>query len=272
MALDGHIATNVLASDYHKRELGVVSKSALDQIARSPAHYKAWADGLEKRETRALAFGRAFHMAVLEPDVFASTYVVVPDFGDCRFKENKTARNEWLAENAGRLAIEAEDMERARGMAASLRAHPAAGAILRDGISEVTLRWADPITGLACKSRADYWVREKKLCADLKTAEDASPEEFAKAVVRRRYDVQDALYRAGFAACGEPIDHFALVACEKEPPYAVGVYLLDTDAVARGYSLARRDIDTLQECLETDCWPSYTSGVSTLSLPAWAYR
>lgn len=266
----GHIHLGIAAEDYHQRELGVVSKSALDEIDRSPAHYFAWANGLEREETPALKFGKAFHCSQLEPHVFESTYRVEPDFGDCRTKDGKARRDEWRAGNAGRVLITADDMEAIIGMQRSVAAHPAASRLIQAGQSEVTLRYVDEGTGLPGKSRADYWVREKRFVVDLKSTRDASKEAFAKDVYNRRYHVQDALYRAAFAACGERIDHFAIIAVEKEPPYAVAVYTLDTDAVTKGYASARLNIETLKVCLEKNEWPSYNMGVEQLSLPAWS--
>jgi hypothetical protein len=72
------LAYGVDAGEYHQKALGVVSKSALDRIHKSPAHYRAWLEGGE-RDTPAMSFGRAFHCYVLEPEVFAATYAVVPD-------------------------------------------------------------------------------------------------------------------------------------------------------------------------------------------------
>jgi hypothetical protein len=263
------LAYGVDAGEYHQKALGVVSKSALDRIHKSPAHYRAWLEGGE-RDTPAMSFGRAFHCYVLEPEVFAATYAVVPDFGDCRNKGNKEAKIRWFEENDGKAFIDQGTLDGVRGMAAAVHRHPAAHRILMAGAAEVTLRWTDEHTGLACKSRADYYVAEKALVADLKSTEDASPEGFARSVAKFRYHVQDALYRDAFRACGAPIQHFALIAVEKEPPYAVAVYTLDEDAVARGWSAARLDIETMSECLTSDRWPAYSNGVETLSLPRWA--
>lgn len=266
----GELVVSLDANEYHRKELGVVSKSALDRINRSPAHYRAWLDGAAEKSTAALDFGRAFHCAVLEPKVFAATYVVRPDFGDCRMKGTKAARDKWLEENISAIVISEDDAATIAGMAKSIAAHPAASKIIADGIPEVTLRWVDLDTGLKCKSRADYYVRGKRLVADLKSTEDASEEAFARSVYKYRYHVQDALYRAGFAACGEPIEHFALVAVEKDPPYAVSVYTLDADAVGRGYAAARANMATMAECVASDQWLAYSNGVRTLSLPRWA--
>lgn len=54
-----------------------VRRSALFNMAKSPAHYK-WSVDNPAKETPALAFGRALHCCVLEPAVFESTYAVAP--------------------------------------------------------------------------------------------------------------------------------------------------------------------------------------------------
>ena len=266
----GRISTTEDEQSYHQKTLGVVSKSALDKVARTPAHYRAWVNGYEGKPSAAMDFGRAFHMALLEPVKYAQRYAVAPDFGDLRYKANKEKRIEWIAANDGKDFIDRDDASRIADMVKSVMSHPTGARLIAEGESEVTLRWTDSETGLPCKSRADRWVKAKRLVVDAKTTEDASPEGFARSVAKYRYHVQDALYRAGFLACGEPIDHFALLAVEKEPPYAVAVYTLDADAVARGYALARANIETLQTCLERDEWLAYSNGVSELSLPRWA--
>jgi len=255
---------------YHRRELGVVSKSALDLFQRSPAHYKAWIDGHDRKETDALRFGQAMHVALLEPERFSDTYIVEPDFGDCRGKANRAARDAWRESNANRVVVSNDNQSSITAMQRSFFAHPTASKLLHGGISEVSLRWVDDETGVVCKARADRWNPDRKLAVDLKSTDDASPEGFAKSVAKWRYHVQDALYRAGFAACGEPVEHFALVAIEKEPPYAVAVYTLDTEAVAKGHSLARAGIEMMRVCLDTKSWVAYSNGVSELALPRWA--
>lgn len=258
-------------SVYHQRHVGLVSKGALDLVHRSPAHYKAWIDGeLPDEDTPALKFGRAFHCSILEPERFASTYTAEPDFGDCRFKDNKRARDDWRAEHQSFELIGAAEFEQIRGMTASVRRHPLAGKMIRDGEPESTVTWSDEDTGLRCKIRPDYYVKRLGMVADVKSTLDASWEAFRRDVVKWRYHVQDALYRAGFAGIDDSIQHFVFIAVEKEPPFAVAIYSLDADGIGRGYSAARRDIDALAECLKTNTWPGYPTGIQTLELPPWA--
>lgn len=255
---------------YHARKLYVVNKTGIDRVNQSPAHFKVWVEGGVVRESPALDFGQAFHCATLEPAVFAERYAVEPDFGDCRYKDNKTARDTWRAKNAFKRSLSGEHSDAITAMAASVRAHPIAGKLLVGGVPELTVLWNDEATGLPCKSRADYYVADKQLVVDLKTTLDASEREFKRSVVSYRYHVQDALYRSGFAAVGAPIQHFIFVAVEKTPPYAVAVYALDADAVAAGFAAARKNINTLSDCVRFDRWPSYSDHIVTLELPKWA--
>lgn len=255
---------------YHQRIPGVVSKSALDLVHRSPAHYRAWLDGAEEEATPALLFGAATHCAVLEPDVFARDYAVEPAFGDCRKTENKARRDAWRAANAGKLLLSPEDKAAIDGIVKALREHPLASRMLTEGASEVTLRWRDAGTGLECKGRADHYFPRLGLALDLKTTEDARPSSFRKSVANYGYHRQDAFYRDGFAAVGAPLEHFVFVVCEKKPPHLVALYTLDANAIRRGRLSVMQDMSTLAECFETDEWPGYSPSIETLSLPTWA--
>jgi hypothetical protein len=279
------IHANVPAELYHRRELGVVNKGALDQLAHTPAHYRAWVDGAEQEETPALAFGRALHCAVLEPEVFDRDYIIAREHPYIRVSDRlRNAKkpsqgtldaiaywDAWEAEMGGKIEISAEDAVALRGMQASVLEHPIAGKLFDGGMPEATAVWTDPRTGLTCKARFDVWRDDLVLIGDLKSTEDASPAAFARSVARYRYHVQDAHYSAGAAALGFPGVRFVFVGVEKTPPYAVGVYMLDVESASRGAELRDRDMDRLNECLRTDAWPGYAPVVHTLALPNWAF-
>lgn len=255
---------------YHQRLPGIVRKTALDLVNRSPAHLKAWLDGSNDAGNEAMRFGSLFHVAALEPARFESTYVIAPDFGDCRKKENKAARDAWREENAGKTELDADDDEAIRGMVASMRAHPLVSRMLKDGEPELTVRWNDEETGIPCKTRLDYFVRPREMIVDLKSADDASPEAFRRSIAKYRYHVQDALYRAGCAGAGVPAKHFVFVVVEKKPPFAIGIYTLDHEGVAAGYTAARRNIAQYAHCVRNNDFPGYSQSIETLILPPWA--
>lgn len=255
---------------YHAPRLGVVSKSALDQLRRSPAHYLAWATGQREKTTPALVFGTAGHCAVFEPEKYARRYVVEPDFGDCRFKENKTKRDAWRAEHSGFELLTSEDAAKHKAIQTSIHRHELVRRLLSEGQRESTLVWVDPETELTCKIRADFYAERFETVVDLKLVEDASPGAFAKSVGRYYYHVQDALYRAGFSASGKPARYFLFVAIEKEAPFASAVYQLDADAVAAGHDRARSGMEQMAECIKTNSFPGYPLGIQIVSLPPWA--
>lgn len=274
------VHADVAEATYHRPVPGLVSKSALDQINRSPAHYKAWLDGTAEEEASdALEFGRAFHCALLEPDKFHDSYTVEPDFGDCRktddttkedAKANKTRRDEWRAEHAGKQHLSDNSNTRIRGMVAAIRKHPLAGKMIMQGKSELTLKWRDPESGLSCKSRLDYYVESQAMIVDAKSTLDARWSKFRRQIVDHRYHVQDALYRSAAVELGLPVQFFVFIACEKTPPYGIATYTLDADGIGKGYSAARADIDTMAHCLRANEWPGYPVGIREIELPPWA--
>lgn len=265
------IHADIPAEVYHRRELGVVNKGALDQLARTPAHYRAWLEEPAAEPTPALVFGQALHALVLEPGLFASEWALRPDFGDLRTKKAREARDAWQAENPGVRLIAAEDWVRMHGMRDAVMRHPVAGKIFEGGAAESTAIWTDPRTGLLCKARYDYHRPDIDLLADLKSTEDASPAAFARSIANYRYHVQDAHYTEGPHVLSGTDPRFVFVAVEKSPPYAVGVYMLDHEAQIRGEELRMREMDRLVECLQTDEWPGHPPEVNTIALPNWAF-
>lgn len=264
------IHKSIQAAEYHRRELGIVSKSALDLVNRSPAHYKAWIDGLLDDEvTPALTFGRAFHMALLEPARFESTYVGRPKF-DRRTKAGKEAAEAWEAEHADAESIAFDSLLTITNMVEAVKAHPLAGKMILDGEPELTLSWKDEWTGLMCKSRLDYYVRDLGMIVDVKSCEDARWDVFRRDVAKYGYHRQDALYRAAALALDMPVQHFALLAVEKSPPYGIALYTLDAEGVGKGYSSVRADIDTLAGCMKSGHFHGYPETIQELDVPFWA--
>lgn len=261
----------IAPATYYEKIPGIVSKSLLDLVHRSPMHARAFLDGGFEEESPALDFGSAFHMAALEPDAYVRTYVVAPDFGDLRTKAAKATREAWRKENVGKREIDADDAKTIEAMVAALRAHAGAAALLDEGDAELTVRWRDGESGLEAKARLDFFSEEMALVIDLKTTEDASAAAFARSCARYRYHVQSGLYLDGVRAAGGPSElRFVFIAIEKRAPHAVALYELDEDALRKGRFEAREDIATLAQCLEADDWPGFPDHVQTISLPAWA--
>lgn len=185
---------------------------------------------------------------------------------------------EWQRNNSDRKVLSPEAFEQIFAMRDAVMNHPAAFAILN---------------------------HVKDIIGDLKTTEDASPEGFAKSIANWRYDVQHAYYMDGTrlaleqGKCNPPQEgkaelsvywtdpvtgvlcrcrpdfwrgypkHFAFIAVEKKPPYAVGVYVLDSEGVEIGRAQYQHDLRVYAECVRTGEWPGYGDKIQTISLPAW---
>ena len=244
------------AAQYHATD--AVSASLLKQIAKSPAHAKAYLQQ-QQEPTAAMLFGTAFHTCVLESERFDNEYAVFE--GDKRTKEGKVNYERLVTE--GKTIITAVDYNAITAMAEAIGEHPAAGALVRgEGQTEVSMFWDDDETGLACKCRPDIWMG--RVIVDLKTTEDASPEGFARSIQNYGYGIQAAHYLAGSGA-----DTFLFVAVEKKAPYAVAVYQLDVMSLEI-CELKRRDMLQLwASCRESDAFPAYSDECQLISLPGW---
>lgn len=282
LALPEGIHRAVPEATYHAKVLGVASKSALDLVLRSPARYRAWIDGAEKKRTAALSLGTAVHMARLEPERFASSYVIAPDFGDLRAvagrttkeegKRNKETKAAWAKDHAGAVILPAGDGATTLGIVRSIAAHPTAGELFAEGVPEVTLIWRCRATGLLCKARVDYWLPELRIAVDLKTTTDARRPAFSRTIQDLGYHRQEAHYRDGFEALGEPIDTFLFVPVEKDPPFDLQVFELEEEDADAGRAEVLEARRTLLDCLALDVFPGYETGVKRIGRPGWARK
>lgn len=260
-------------AEYHG-DTSRVSKSGLDQINRSPAHY--WQRYLNPNrepevQSPALLLGSAFHSAVLEPEDFSASYIRAIEC-DRRTKEGKKAWEDFMSIQDGKTAVNAGEFDKLLAMRKAIQAHPIASALLEDGTAEGTLHFTHAGTGVACKSRLDFLHSSGEYIIDLKTTEDASPAAFFKSVANYRYHVQGAFYLDAFAYAGlKAPDKFVFIAVEKSPPYGVGVYYLPEDVLAIGRECYEENLATYAEAISSGIWTGYTpEKILPVTLPAWA--
>lgn len=298
--MTGQIILDEAPETYYARDPAVASNSGLKIIgAKSLAHYRYWCDHPEDDgSTAALDFGRAFHCATLEPDVFGRTYCIVPpdaprrptaaQWNAKKPSPDSMAAMDWWSQfnndNAGRITLSTDDMDMARGMADAIRAQVLTipdtsgkplklrgGELLDLCQKEVTFRWTDERTGIQCKARADLHCPELGFGGDLKSALDASPAGFAMAVHRYRYHQQHVHYTDGAQAAGTPWSNFLFFVGEKAKPHVPGVYYIPAMAEERGRFYRDQALDKLKAALESGVWSGYSDTITELVLPAFAY-
>ena len=165
-----HDLTN---AEYHAHP-AAISKSGLDRIDQSPAHYKSWLTE-PRKETPAMAFGTAAHCWILETDEALNRYVIAPQGIDRRTKDGKA---QWAElELSGKTIISAEDAQTLENMLATVHSHPVADELLDNGIAESSV-FAE-LLGVNVKCRPD-WLHDNSVIVDLKTTDNAGPGAFGK--------------------------------------------------------------------------------------------
>lgn len=270
-----------------------ISKTGLDDINRSMAHYYAMhvdpnRPPRENEETTARLVGHLAHCAILEPDEFGKRYIMLPKDAPRRPTEaqwnakkpsddSRAAMDWWAGWNsnaAGRTTITAEQYDTAWRQSESVRRLPKVAEALSSGYAEASAYWIDPETGVLCRCRPD-WTHECSggtILLDVKTCGNASPDEFARQCARMRYHVQDAFYSDGFAAAsGIEVAQFFFVAVEVAYPFAPSIVTLDDDSKEQGRRDYRENLARYAASLRTDKWPAYGENVSVIRLPAYAF-
>lgn len=256
------ITTELSNAEYHAHDS--ISKTGLDLIARSPAHYRY----SERREaTRAMVIGSAVHAAILEPDLFAKQYMLLRDVKDRRTSEYKQA----VAVHGADFVLTGTEADYVAGIQESVRTHSQLSALLSEpGRAELSVITTDPVTGVAVRCRFD-WLTDAGVPLDLKTTLDARPDAFSRSVSSYRYHVQAAFYCDVWEwETGDKLDRMIFAALEKSMPHAVSLYMLDDEAMMVGRKLYREALNTYARCLESGHWPGYEGGVQLLNLPPWA--
>ena len=289
-------------TDYHSAP--GVSSSILKEMGRSPAHCRAKRDGDRDKRTKALDTGIILHCAVLEPERFAREYALPPmrinypnalatveemksrceteglpktgkkDDLMARLREHDKHIELWddiLAEyRENKILLSEADMELCQGVMASVAAHSKAMKAFQGGVAERTLVWEDEATGELCRARMDYYREDLGMIFDLKSCRDARHDPFQRDIPKYGYHISAAMYLEGARACGLKATGFAWLAIEKEPTYAIGLYMASAEMLMEGDDRFREYLDLYHACSETDSWPAYAEEFRTIELPAWA--
>lgn len=256
-------------AEYHATS--AVSKSDLDLIAKSPAHYIE-AKNAPKEQSASMLLGSVAHKLVLELDKFEEEFAIAPNVD----RRTKAGREQW-AEFAKNITdkitvIDNSVFEQAMEIAKAVGCHPIASKLFSGGQAETSHFWSD--NGTECKCRPDYLRTDIKTVIDFKTAQDASPDEFTKAAYKYRYHVQAAWYLDGLNKCGIGVENFIFVVCETKPPYNVMCYVADEYMLKLGRAEAEKNLETYKKCAETGTWYGYEEKpkINDLSLPEWVMK
>lgn len=257
--------------DYHAGP--GISKSGWVRVSRSLAHFKFYTI----KETEAMRLGSATDMAVFEPELFLSKYIIGPEGVQFNTKPGRAFKKAALAK--GKTPLTFASGGHIPAMIEAVRSNEDAAPLLAHGMAQVSAYYRDPAYGFLSKVRVD-WVTDSVIICDLKTTTDARMRPFAKIAFSddKRYDFQDVIYCEGMTeateqALGKRIEHnfFRLIVVEVKPPHEVKVYWFEKEDLLE----AMEELTILKEkyanALETGVWPGYDKvGDEPLQKPRWA--
>jgi len=221
---------------YHGPELVAqefIGHSGLAKLVmKTPAHFKEYIKNDNSGRTPAMIFGSAAHLMMLDKkwaEKIAVCQITKRDGSimDYWSAAAQTWRDKAIESKKVEAAILKKEMIQLTEMKNELLKHPTARGLLNNGKSEVSIFFLHPrYEGVKCKIRVDYLIHDSLLAfVDYKTTQDASHVQFAKSAYDFGYDIQAELYREGGQIIYGKKPNFFFIAQEKEPPYAVNVFL-----------------------------------------------
>lgn len=178
-----------------------IDQSQLKQFLKNPADWAYHRLNDDHKPTDAMKFGTAFHAYLLG----TSDVVSLPEGESFRSKDNQKWRADQL--EAGNIIVSYNDMQLLKRMKEGIEQtslmpeYPDYMEIIEQGTKEQCIEWKDRQTGLMLKAKPDLIPVGTDYLVDLKTAQKADAESFAKEVINYGYHIQTVFYRAAVAAC-----------------------------------------------------------------------
>lgn len=178
-----------------------IDQSQLKQFLKNPADWAYHRLNDDHKPTDAMKFGTAFHAYLLG----TSDVVSLPEGESFRSKDNQKWRDEQL--EAGNIIVSYNDMQLLKRMKEGIEQtslmpeYPDYMEIIEQGTKEQCIEWKDRQTGLMLKAKPDLIPVGTDYLVDLKTAQKADAESFAKEVINYGYHIQTVFYRAAVTAC-----------------------------------------------------------------------
>lgn len=264
--------TDLSNEAYHADKTSLSSSGARKLLPPScPAKFRYEQDNPQPA-SKTFDYGNAAHKMVLGrgPDL-----EVVPG---ARWDTGKAKAHIAEIRERGGIPLKDHEMQMVKDMAAVIRRHPLAAALLDPayGAPEQSGFWIDEPSGIRCRVRFDWLpsIHDGRLIIpDYKTTTDASDDAMQKDIAKYGYNQQADWYETGARALGlgDQTAELLLIAQEKKPPYAINVIGIEFGSRVIAAAKNRRAIETFAECTESGYWPGYADrNPNYLALPGYA--
>lgn len=261
-------------------------------VNQTMSHVYAAFTGQIEFDTPSMAFGRAWHAGLLEPERFVKAFAVA---GQCEAETGKKAQcskngkvrqcGKWYCSLHAEPsdvhddveAITATQMDTISAMRARLLRHPIVKTLRQNGGAEYSIAWTDKATGTACASRLDKYIDnvtgwDEPLILDLKSVEDASPKAISKAIESYGWARAAAMRQAGMEALTGKKPRYFLIAQEKSFPYEILIPEIGEETMAGAAWEVRNLLATWAKCVREGRYPGYGDEITTVDAPLWKLK
>jgi len=274
MINEGIYTDTELSSEAYHGDKESISRSALMDFKKSPRKY--WAKHLNPDRPPAESkpsweFGTAFHTLILEPHLFDEQYSIAPepvllkDVGREVYDNYK--HNLSKLEATEKKILSAQTWTTLCEMQDALNRNGRATELIEGAVFESSYFWKDKESGLMLKSRPD--ILQPNMYVDLKTIDDASPENFQREMAKFGYHIQAAMVVDAIKELtGRTLSACINLCVEKTYPYSIGIYIIDEEAIEAGRKTYKELTLCLRACIVSDEWNDYEP--QTINLPRWA--
>lgn len=239
-----------------------------------PRMHAALTGGLDQSDSDALALGSMFHTAMQNGAGWADKFCIRPEGIDRRTKDGKAQWAAWIESlPAGATIVESASdvatIELVNRMRASILSHPVAGMLATAAGAVEHAIVTDGRKGMIDKLVMDE-TGKPLMVVDWKTAQDASPDGFARACARYGYAQQAAWYVDLVKRAYGVAVPFTFIAVESSRPHSVGAYTLMQDQLEAAHTCNERTVTAYREWAAT-CYMHHTgTTIDSLLLPEWA--
>lgn len=245
--------THEPAADYHK-SVGF-SCSMLRDYRESPLGFYLRHVTRESpsKSSPAMRRGSLLHLlAEFWPEPIDNHIAVAPDSLVTATGQLSKSASGWLAEIGDKLPTTAEELTSVKEQFAGVLRNPAAIALLDNSIDrEFVLRWS--WEGFPMRCRCDGATPDR--IYDLKTTSEFRPlATFESSVRKFGYDLQSAIYSAGWQAAGMTPEPLAFIVTSNLFPHHCHVVTLPPSVVQRAHERALRYLHEIAQRIEWGDW------------------
>lgn len=252
-----------------------LNQTAAKLILVSPGHLKAYLDS-PKKDTPALRIGSLTHLFCLQPDLFTSQVICLPEDAPKKPTEKQRTAKKPKAETLEAIAWWDNFELTAKGKTIADRDEYQEAITTGQALNAEMKHWGIiPLATEVCLTcdygdvklkgqldfiTADGWIYDLKSFGEYIT-----PKNVLRTVYKRGWHIQSAFYCLLFKQVfGFRPQGVRFICGEKAAPNATGVFEMSSDLVAEGGVLVTQAIEAYRAATAFNSYPTYPKQIHTL--------